>query len=134
MTDPVVFRTVESGNGKQVGVVTLNVPKTLNSLSLAMIDLLDAQLRAWQSDDAIAMVVLDAEGDKAFCAGGDIVKLYQSMTETPDGERNTYAPRSDVGRVADEPQTQDCLYRRTEGADVGSLAERRFTARDRQAL
>lgn len=91
MTDPVVFRTVDSGNGKQVGVATLSVPKTLNSLSLAMIDLLDAQLRAWQSDDAIAMVVLDAEGDKAFCAGGDIVKLYQSMTETPDGERNTYA-------------------------------------------
>ena len=91
MTDPVKFTTLASGNHKQIGVATLNVPKTLNSLSLDMIDLLDAQLRAWQADDAIAMVLLDAEGEKAFCAGGDIVQLYRAMVEAGDAKRNDYA-------------------------------------------
>jgi enoyl-CoA hydratase/carnithine racemase len=91
MTSPVIFQTRDSGGGKQVGIATLNAPKALNSLSLEMIDLLDEQLRIWQSDDNIAAVVLDAEGEKAFCAGGDIVKLYHAMAETPVGERVDYA-------------------------------------------
>ena len=28
---------------------------------------------------------IEAEGDKAFCAGGDIVALYRSMTEPQSG-------------------------------------------------
>jgi enoyl-CoA hydratase/carnithine racemase len=91
MNDSVRFRTDKTASGQLVGVATLNVPKSLNSLSLEMIDLLAAQLLSWQQDDQVAAVWLDAEGDKAFCAGGDIVRLYQSMVDTPKGERNLYA-------------------------------------------
>ena len=91
MHDPVLFRTETTKSGQQIGFATLNVPKTLNSLSLEMIDLLYAQLTDWQQDNNIAAVWLDAEGEKAFCAGGDIVRLYQSMVDTPKGERNQYA-------------------------------------------
>jgi enoyl-CoA hydratase/carnithine racemase len=91
MSDPVLFRTEPTTAGQSLGVATLNVPKSLNSLSLEMIDLLAAQLLQWQQDDQVAAVWLDAEGEKAFCAGGDIVRLYQSMVETPSGERNRYA-------------------------------------------
>lgn len=90
MTEPVLFRTEKAASGKCIGVATLNAPKSLNSLSLEMIDLLTPQLKAWQADDNIAAVWLEGEGEKALCAGGDIVRMYQSMVDTPAGERNHY--------------------------------------------
>ncbi|HMO73231.1 MAG TPA: enoyl-CoA hydratase/isomerase family protein, partial [Paracoccaceae bacterium] len=41
-----------------------------------MLRALDAALVAWAGDDAVALVVIDAAGDRAFCAGGDITGLY----------------------------------------------------------
>lgn len=75
---PVLFETIASGNGFSIGIVTLNVPRTLNSLTAEMADLLLAQLRAWQSDPKIACVLLRGSGDRAFCAGGDVVQLRNS--------------------------------------------------------
>ncbi|KAG4080856.1 hypothetical protein HA402_010027 [Bradysia odoriphaga] len=63
------------------GIATLNMPQTLNSLSLEMVDLLAAQLDAWANDPGVALVVLQGSGDKAFCAGGDLQSLYRSMRE-----------------------------------------------------
>ena len=90
MTAPVLFEELTCGNGKVVAMATLNVEKTLNSLSLEMIDLLTAQLVEWQSDDRISVVLFQGAGDRAFCAGGDIQALYQSMVEHPGGP-NPYA-------------------------------------------
>ncbi|MCJ2081108.1 enoyl-CoA hydratase/isomerase family protein [Methylobacterium sp. J-090] len=59
-----------------VGLVTLNRPRALNALSLAMIAAMHAQLRAWASDDAVTRVVLRGTGGRAFCAGGDVRALY----------------------------------------------------------
>lgn len=66
-------------NGKVLGVATLNVPKTLNSLTLEMIDLLDAQLRRWCADERVAALYLRGAGERAFCAGGDIQALYHAI-------------------------------------------------------
>ncbi|MBB5017695.1 enoyl-CoA hydratase/carnithine racemase [Chitinivorax tropicus] len=90
MTEPVLFEVWPARQGKAVAVATLNVEKSLNALSLEMIELLSEQLDAWEEDDSIAMVVLQGAGEQAFCAGGDIVKLYQSMVEHGH-ERNPYA-------------------------------------------
>ena len=79
--DPVLFETASAANGSLIGVITLNVPKALNALNFDMIKLLEPQLRAWQSDDAIAMVLLKGAGDKAFCAGGDVVSLHHAMAQ-----------------------------------------------------
>ena len=38
--------------------------------------------REWENDDSVAAVILDGSGDKAFCAGGDIVNLYKGMSDT----------------------------------------------------
>ena len=79
MTDSVVlFETIPSANGKKIAVAILNAEKSLNSLSMAMIDLLQPQLTQWENDDSIACVLLRGQGDKAFCAGGDVVQLYNS--------------------------------------------------------
>lgn len=79
MSDPVVlFETIPSTEGKKIGVATLNAEKSLNSLSLAMVDLLGPQLAQWESDASIVCVILRGQGAKAFCAGGDVVQLYNS--------------------------------------------------------
>ena len=86
----VLFETIPAKDGRLLGLVTLNAPATLNSLSLEMIDLLTPQLSAWQNDDAIVMVIFQSSSDKAFSAGGDIQALYQSMLAHPGGP-NPYA-------------------------------------------
>ncbi|MBD3648161.1 MAG: enoyl-CoA hydratase/isomerase family protein [Pseudomonadales bacterium] len=87
---PVLFEEIMTAGGKRIGVGTLNVEKTLNSLSLEMIDLLTAKLLEWQDDDDLILVILQGAGDRAFCAGGDIQDLYRSMVEHPGGP-NEYA-------------------------------------------
>ena len=58
------------------GRVTLRRPEALNALTHDMCEQLEAALLAWKDDDSVTQVVIDAEGEKAFCAGGDIAKLY----------------------------------------------------------
>ena len=79
MDDSVLFETVSCAAGKAIGIATLNRPKTLNGLSLEMTRLLDKQLEQWVTDEQIVAVVLKGAGEKAFCAGGDLHGLYQSM-------------------------------------------------------
>ena len=83
---PVLFDTLATASGQRFGRATLNVPASLNALSLTMVDLLDPQLAAWAADPGIAGVLLDAAGDKAFCAGGDVVGLAQAIRALPPGQ------------------------------------------------
>ena len=83
-SNSVVFQTLGTVSGKQIGVVTLNAEKALNSLNLEMVHAMTAQLTAWQSDYDIALVMLDGAGDKAFCAGGDVRAIYHASVKTPD--------------------------------------------------
>ncbi len=59
----------------RIGHLTLNRPKALNALDLPMIRIMTKALLDWRDDAAIAGVVVDAVGEKAFCAGGDILAL-----------------------------------------------------------
>ncbi|NMT63078.1 enoyl-CoA hydratase/isomerase family protein [Marinobacter orientalis] len=87
----VIFEELEAGGGSRIGVVRLNAPRSMNALSLEMIHSLKARLDQWAADDGIGAVWLEGEGEKAFCAGGDIVALYRDMTE----------PRSDSQSVSE---------------------------------
>ena len=77
---PVLFNTEPTECGHLIGIMTLNTPKSLNALSVEMCQLLAQQLEQWQNDDQIVALVLKGTGEKAFCAGGDIRKLYDSMS------------------------------------------------------
>ena len=79
---PVLFQTETTDCGHLIGIMTLNTPKSLNALSVEMCQLLSQQLEQWESEDQVVALVLKGAGDKAFCAGGDIRKLYDSMSET----------------------------------------------------
>ncbi|MEM9496168.1 MAG: enoyl-CoA hydratase/isomerase family protein [Pseudomonadota bacterium] len=65
------------------GVVTLNRPKALNALSWDMVKAMHAQLLDWAGDDAVKAVLVKGEGERAFCAGGDIRELHASAKEDP---------------------------------------------------
>ncbi len=60
-----------------LGRVNLNAPGTFNSLTREMCIAFRERLIAWRDDPAIAAVLVTAEGDRAFCAGGDIRRLYE---------------------------------------------------------
>jgi enoyl-CoA hydratase len=56
----------------------MNRPQALNALTLAMVRDIWQALLAWQDDPAIALVLLDGAGDRALCAGGDVISLYEA--------------------------------------------------------
>ncbi|MFK7853305.1 MAG: enoyl-CoA hydratase/isomerase family protein [Granulosicoccus sp.] len=62
----------------RIGRITLNRPKALNALTHSMVLRMEAALLDWRDNKDIALVLIDAVGDKAFCAGGDVNALYQS--------------------------------------------------------
>ena len=93
MTQVVTFQEIDCDNGKKIAVATLNSPKSLNALSGEMIDLLYPQLNKWQAQANIVAVFLQGEGEKAFCAGGDIVHMYQAMKKSEmQAETGGYSP------------------------------------------
>lgn len=81
--DVVTFSSRPAANGKTIGIATLNSERSLNALSLPMVELLEPQLKAWRDDPSVACVWLQGAGEKAFCAGGDIVAMYKAMEERP---------------------------------------------------
>ena len=80
----VLFAEIDAAKGK-LGHITLNAEATLNSLTLEMVDLLQAQLNAWRDNDDIAAIFIDGSGEKAFCAGGDVQALHASAVAKPGG-------------------------------------------------
>lgn len=70
----------------RAGRITLTRPKALNALSHAMVHSIDAALVDWADDPAVGVVVIDAEGERAFCAGGDIAEMHAT------GSRGDFTP------------------------------------------
>lgn len=92
MSEPSVLFTRLPATRGVIAVATLNAEKSLNSLTLEMVDLLREQLTAWEQDPAVNCVVLTGRGDRAFCAGGDVVRLHRSAT-AGDGHAATFFER-----------------------------------------
>lgn len=64
----------------KAGWITLQRPKALNAMTYDMCVAIEKALDAWHDDDAIEVILFDAEGDRAFCSGGDIADLYAQGT------------------------------------------------------
>ncbi|SCB31181.1 enoyl-CoA hydratase/isomerase family protein [Rhizobium hainanense] len=63
------------------GIIRLNRPKALNSLTLPMVRVIAPALEEFAADPAIASVIVMGEGERGFCAGGDIRLLHRSGKE-----------------------------------------------------
>lgn len=75
MPDAFIRQTGPSGR------ITLNRPDALNAMTYEMCLKIETALDRWRADDGVAHVVIDAAGDRAFCAGGDIAQLYETGRE-----------------------------------------------------
>lgn len=86
--DEIIFEV----QGK-LGLITLNRPKALNALTHAMCVALYEQLNEWRDDEAIGAVLVKGAGEKAFCAGGDVIALYNSGKAYKEGDKTSIAWR-----------------------------------------
>ena len=57
----------------RVGHVRLNRPEAMNALEFGMITAITDALDRWREDDAVSAILLSGAGDRALCAGGDIL-------------------------------------------------------------
>lgn len=65
----------------RAGRLTFNRPSALNALSHPMAMEIERALDDWRDDPEVSLVVIDAVGDRAFCAGGDIAAVYRAALE-----------------------------------------------------
>ena len=61
-----------------VGHVKFNRPQSLNALNFDMVAQMQGVLDDWAVDPKVSIVLLQGEGERAFCAGGDIRRLAES--------------------------------------------------------
>ncbi|MDF1795265.1 MAG: enoyl-CoA hydratase/isomerase family protein [Coxiellaceae bacterium] len=73
--EEIIFNRILGACG-DIGVITLNRPKALNALTQTMCIAIYEALNEWDADPAIKAVIIKGEGEKAFCAGGDIRQIY----------------------------------------------------------
>ncbi|MEX3785781.1 enoyl-CoA hydratase/isomerase family protein [Paraburkholderia sp. BR14374] len=72
----ILFRVVN-----RVGIITLNRPKALNSLTHGMILEIERLLELAANNEEILAIVFEGAGVKGFCAGGDVRTLYVDAKE-----------------------------------------------------
>src|SRR5580765_6521447 len=80
VTDP----HIRSEKRGALGLLTLDRPKALNALTHGMITTIAASLTEWAADDSVKAVAIRGEGDRAFCAGGDIRAVQQAVVAGTD--------------------------------------------------
>lgn len=79
-SEDIIFSELSGKNGS-IGHILLNRPKALNALTTEMCQAFYTQLTQWQNNKQIKAVIIQGEGERAFCAGGDIRSLYYNGKE-----------------------------------------------------
>src|SRR5919197_1455615 len=74
-----VIATEKPSDQFKLGFLTLHNPGSLNALDLDMFAAIERKLREWRGRDNIACIVLHADSDRAFCAGGDVKALAMAL-------------------------------------------------------
>ncbi|MCZ4287360.1 enoyl-CoA hydratase/isomerase family protein [Hoeflea alexandrii] len=65
----------------RIGQITLQRPEALNAVTYEMVLAIEAALDGWRDDDDVACVLIDAEGHKAFSAGGDLQFMHDTASK-----------------------------------------------------
>jgi len=71
-----------------LGIIRLNRTKALNALNLPMVTDLLHLYRAWTLDPTIRCILIKGEGDKAFCAGGDVRTLCEEFRRSDNQDEH----------------------------------------------
>lgn len=67
----------------QVAWLTINRPEARNALNKGVREGLFEGFRRFNDDEAARVLVLTGAGEKAFCAGGDLVEMAETALEIP---------------------------------------------------
>lgn len=78
MTDQATVNLIEGEQVGSAGLIRLNRPKALNSLTLAMVRSMETMLRAYAANAEVASVIVSGNGERGLCAGGDIRAMHDS--------------------------------------------------------
>jgi len=62
----------------KAGRITLKRPKALNAMTYEMCLAIEKILIEWKYEPKVEIIIIDAEGERAFCSGGDISNLYEA--------------------------------------------------------
>lgn len=73
-----------------VALLTLNRPAALHALSFDMLAGLTSLLADWSANPDIHAVIVQGAGEKAFCAGGDVRGLYNSLIDQDETFHERY--------------------------------------------
>lgn len=76
-SEDILFKESSAKSGI-IAEVILNRPNALNALTFDMCKRFYDQLSEWQEKEDISAVIVKGVGERAFCAGGDIRKLYDN--------------------------------------------------------
>ncbi len=71
--------TLLTSRDGRVGRIVLNRPRALNALNLDMVRAMTKVLNDWRDDPHVHAVVISGTGDRAFCAGGDVINLREGQ-------------------------------------------------------
>src|ERR1700712_2049961 len=63
----------------RLGHLTLNRPERINALSLSMVRIASSALVGWAQDPDVDLVLIDGNGPRGLCAGGDIRQVYEGI-------------------------------------------------------
>lgn len=75
-----------------IGILTLNRPDRLNSISPDMRTGIRAVFADANKDDDVWVMVFQAAGEKAFCAGADLGSTVTNLTATPETQLREVVP------------------------------------------
>ena len=79
MSDAVLYDLLPEG----IATITINRPDQRNCLSLEVRDGLFAAWERFENEDAAKIAILTGQGDKAFCAGGDLKEMVERQLQVP---------------------------------------------------
>ena len=79
MSDAVLFEARDDG----IAIITLNRPDTRNALTKEIRDGLFECWDRFERDDSLRIAILTGNGEKAFCAGGDLKEMVERGLKIP---------------------------------------------------
>jgi enoyl-CoA hydratase len=85
----------------KAGIIILNRPKSLNAFGLETVQAIRPRLADWAEDPSCTRVIIRANGDRAFAAGGDVRAVYDlhmagKTDEAIDFWRQEYLMNSEI--------------------------------------
>lgn len=82
-----------------IGHILLNRPKALNAITYDMVMAVADALKQWETDPSVRAVMIEGEGDRAFCAGGDVVAVSKAGQSQSDISRTFFQAEYRLNRA-----------------------------------